>query len=291
MIRFPEKIDLHIHSTSSDGTDPPEKILEKVKAGGLDLFSLTDHDAFRGCETIRDLLKPGDPYFVTGIEFSCKDAQGKYHILGYGYDLNAESIRDIVTRAHSYRMDKLFERLDGLESEFRFSFPEEDIMKLLSLHNPGKPHIGNLMVQYGYAKDRDSAITQYIDKIKIPNRYISPEDAIRAILDGGGIPVLAHPSYGSGKELYTGKDMEDRLTRLIGYGLQGVEAFYSQLTDELVAELLGFAEKYDLYVTAGSDYHGTNKKNPLGETRLKNAAGGPKGLERFIEAALQKAFV
>ena len=78
-----------MHSTVSDGTDRPEEILKLVKEAGIELFSITDHDAVKACTSIREKWKKGDPAFITGAEFSCKDDQGKYHILGYGYDLKA----------------------------------------------------------------------------------------------------------------------------------------------------------------------------------------------------------
>ena len=82
-MHYPEKIDLHMHTTVSDGTDTPEEILANVKEAGIELFSVTDHDAVKAGPMIRDLLKEGDPLFLTGAEFSCKDEEGKYHILGY----------------------------------------------------------------------------------------------------------------------------------------------------------------------------------------------------------------
>ena len=103
------------------------------------------------------------------------------------------------------------------------------------------------------------------------------------ILNGGGIPVLAHPSYGSGEQLIIGEEMDRRLRRLMDFGLQGVEAFYSGFTPSLQAEMLAFAEKYDLFVTAGSDYHGTNKPVILGETNLSSDTPIPDGLLRFLE--------
>ena len=86
------RIDLHMHTTVSDGTDSPEGILDKVRSAGLALFSVTDHDAVKGYRIIQALLTPDDPAFLTGVEFSCKDEEGKYHILGYGFDPEAEPI-------------------------------------------------------------------------------------------------------------------------------------------------------------------------------------------------------
>jgi hypothetical protein len=105
---------------------------------------------------------------------------------------------------------------------------------------------------------------------------------IEGILASGGVPVLAHPSYGSGDDLFVGEEMEERLRRLMALGLQGVEACYSGFTAKLRGELLGYSEKYGLYVTAGSDYHGTNKLVTLGTTGLTGTARIPNGLLCFL---------
>ena len=113
-------------------------------------------------------------------------------------------------------------------------------------------------------------------------------EAIRGILGAGGVPVLAHPSYGSGDQLIFGEEMDARLKRLIGFGLQGVEAFYSGFTPRIRKEMLNFAEQYDLYITAGSDYHGRNKMIKLGDTGLAGipCEEYPRGLKRFLERVL-----
>ena len=81
-MEFSEKIDLHIHTTASDGTDSPEEIISRVREAGLELFAVTDHDAVKSSARVMELLSPGDPAFLAGIEFSCRDEEGKYHILG-----------------------------------------------------------------------------------------------------------------------------------------------------------------------------------------------------------------
>ena len=285
-MHYPEKIDLHMHTTVSDGTDTPEEILANVKEAGIELFSVTDHDAVKAGPMIRDLLKAGDTIFLTGAEFSCKDEEGKYHILGYGFDPDSEAIRQLVDLGHGYRMDKVNARLDFLRDEFNFVFPQEELNELLSMDNPGKPHIGNLMVKMGYAPTKEIAIKEYINKVRFPNKYVRPEEAIEGILGGGGVPVLAHPSYGNGDDIIVGQEMDQRLRKLIDFGLEGVEVFYSGFTDKLRSEMLSFAEKYDLYITAGSDYHGSNKLVVLGDTGCDNAAEGPQGMRRFLDRVL-----
>ena len=257
-------LDLHMHTTVSDGTDTPEAILAHVKAAGIGLFSVTDHDAIEGCRRILAVRTKDDPAFVPGIEFSCRDEEGQYHILGYGYDPDAAAINAAVTEGHAFRMRKITGRLDFLKEKFGFTFKEEDVDRLLSLPNPGKPHIGNLMVSYGYAKTKEEAIETFINQAEFRDQYVRPEDAIQGILKSGGIPVLAHPPYGSGDQLILWKELDARIQKLMGYGLLGVEAFYSGFTKKLRNEVLALAEKYDLYVTAGSDCHGSNKLIQIG---------------------------
>ncbi len=272
-----------MHTTVSDGTDSPEEILARVREAGLGLFSVTDHDAVKGCQTVRSLLREGDPDFLTGVEFSCRDGEGKYHILGYGYDPDSEAIQAVVGLGHRLRMNKVAARMDGLKTRFGVVFPPEEVERLLSLDNPGKPHIGNLMVKYGYAATKEEAIRDYINALGVRTEYVRPEVAIEGILAGGGIPVLAHPAYGSGDQLILGEDMEKRLRRLMGFGLKGVEAFYSGFTEKIRGEMLSLAERYGLYVTAGSDYHGGNKLIELGDTGLDGSSEQPAGLRRFLE--------
>ena len=288
---FSGKIDLHMHTTVSDGTDTPEQILSCVKEAGITLFSVTDHDAVKAGKLIPGLLKKGDPAFLTGVEFSCRDDKGKYHILGYGYNADKDPVQRVVNLGHGYRMNKVKARLDFLDTNYGVSFPEEEIEHLLHLDNPGKPHIGNLMVKYGYAESKEVAIRDYINHLHFRTEYVRPEEAIAGILGSGGIPVLAHPFYGSGDQLILGEEMEKRLQRLMDFGLQGVEAFYSGFTDKLRDEMLDYAEKYRLYVTAGSDYHGKNKLVVLGDTGLDTREELPDGLKRFLQAVQEKVFV
>ena len=272
-----------MHTTVSDGTDTPEEIIYRVKDAGIEIFSVTDHDAVKGCRSVLASRKKTDPNFITGVEFSCRDNGGKYHILGYGYDPDSPAINAIVDKGHSNRMSKVMARLDFLKDRFGFAFEEADIKELLARDNPGKPHIGNLMVKYGYVKTKEEAIRNFIDQVKFKSFSFRPEEVIKGILDSGGIPVLAHPTYGSGDQLILGEEMEQRIMHLLDYGIEGLEAFYSGFTDKITTELLAFADRFDLYVTAGSDYHGSNKLISLGDTGLDPSKERPERIVRFLE--------
>ena len=283
-----KKIDLHMHSTVSDGTDRPAELLKKVREAGIGVFSLTDHDAIDGCMEIMDLLQEGDPAFIPGAEFSCRDELGKYHILGYGYDGKTGAMPEFIEFSHNVRMRKLTARLEYLKSELGIEFPDEARDELYSLDNPGKPHVANLMVRYGFARDKEQAFNDVLNRLPVLVSYIRPEKAIEAILAGGGIPVLAHPSYGDGDQLFIGEEMEQRVRRLLGFGLKGLEAFYSGFTPPLVTEILGYADRYDLYVTAGSDYHGANKMIVLGDTGLEENETRTARLESFLKEVMHE---
>ncbi len=276
------RIDLHMHTTVSDGSDTPQEILQKVKAAGLSVFSVTDHDAMKAGVILRSLLTEDDPAFIPGVEFSCRDEKGKYHILGYGYDADCEAMKAVVEHGHSLRMKKVKARLDFVQTEFGFVFSQEEIDALLALDNPGKPHIGMLMMRHGYVDSIAQAINEYIDHLHLKSEYVRPQEAITAILAGGGIPVLAHPFFGSGDELILGEEMDERLRRLVGYGIKGIETYYSGFSPKLREEALTLAETYDLYTTAGSDYHGKNKLAGLGDTFL-GAGPVPARLQSFLE--------
>ena len=261
-------IDLHLHTAVSDGTDTPAELVSKVKDAGIAVFSVTDHDAIKAEKTVGPLCENGGPRFIPGVEFSCRDGQGKYHILGYGFDPSSDAVRAVVKRGQMLRAAKLLDRVAYLRETFGIEFPEDEIFRLLSESNPGRPHLANLMVSHGYAATFGEAMDKYLENLPSAAEYVSPEEAIEGILAGGGVPVLAHPIFGSGKERLTPDELENRLVRLKGYGLQGIEAFYSGFTPEMTAGLLSFADRYGLFVTAGSDYHGKNKTVAIGQTGL-----------------------
>ena len=255
----PASIDLHIHTTASDGTCAPGELLSLVREAGLSVFAVTDHDAVNACE------------------------EGKYHVLGYGFDPAAEPFAALTGAAHGIRMEKVQQRLAALESDFGMTFPADEVAELLSRPNPGKPHIGNLMVKYGYAGTRRQAILDVLNRIRVDTGFIRPEQAIAAILDSGGVPVLAHPLFGDGDQCVEGAEMERRLARLTDFGLRGVEAFYSRFTPAQCAKMLAYAERFGLFATAGSDFHGANKDIPLGMTGLSGDEL-PAPLARFLKA-------
>ncbi|MCR5526207.1 MAG: PHP domain-containing protein [Lachnospiraceae bacterium] len=260
-----EKIDLHMHSTFSDGTDTPEILLNNVKSMGVGMFALTDHDAYAGCIEMRKYLKDGDPLFINGVEFSTEDEKGKYHVVGLGFDLDSKYMKEMTETFHQIRVSKARNRINFLRSELGLKITEEDEKWILSQNNPGKPHIGRVLVDNGYALNISDAIQQYVIRYKEVERKMTPEEAIDTILRSGGIPVLAHVPFGDGGQDLTDEEVENRVVRFKKLGLLGVEGFYSDYSKHDSELMLSLASKYSLYVSAASDYHGKNKKIGIGE--------------------------
>ena len=290
------RADLHMHSTWSDGTDSPKDLLAKVTAAGIDFFSITDHDEYRGSRLLLLQLKESWnetqdeslPFFIPGTEFSCRDDLGKYHILGYAYQTDSVPIRKLMADLHDIRMLKVTNRLKYLKDKYGFGFSNEEIKRLMRHHNPGKPHIAKLMMKHGFADSVSEAITKYINHYHGPERRIAPEEAIQAILEAGGIPVLAHGPFGDGEQDLDAAEMETRVSRLIRAGLQGVEGYYSGYSPVHQQMMLEIASRHDLLVTAGSDYHGKNKKVLLGDTGPSDNEEKKARLLPFYQEALTK---
>ena len=271
--------DLHMHSSFSDGSDTPKQLLENVCRAGLDVFSLTDHDATEGCAVLQQYLRPDSPRFIPGVELSCKDKEGKYHVLGYAYNVQKESIRAAVDFTHNTRMEKQKNRFKYLEEAHGFVFPPEDKAELLSRKNPGKPHFAALMLKRGYTDSIDQGF-EILAGYHGKEPSLSPEDAMDAILQADGIPVLAHGILGDGSKKLTPEEIESRVARLKASGLMGLECYYSKYTPEQKEIMLSLADKYNLFVTAGSDYHGSAKTVRLGDTNSPD----PERMKRFYAA-------
>ncbi len=263
-------IDLHMHSIASDGTDDAHKLLANLQAAGIKIFSVTDHDTIDGVVEMETIV-PEDMTFIRGIEFSCITAAGKCHILGYGYDKDAQAFRDILQSGKEKRGSKLRRRVDFLKENFGIEIPGAEREKLFSRNSVGKPHLGNLLVSMGLAENKDEAIEKYINPCKSGSDRLPAKDVIRAILAAGGMPVWAHPYGGTGERELSQEEFEQQLQILLEAGLKGLECYYCKYSADQVAALVGTAKGNGLLISGGSDYHGANKKVALGTL---NAYGG-----------------
>ena len=259
------KVDLHIHTTASDGADTPRELAAKIAAAGLALFSVTDHDTVDGALEMEKFVPAGVRY-IRGVEFSCLSPGGKCHILGYDYDPDHPAFRAALAEGRRLRMEKLERRLEQLKTDHGIVLTDSERTWLLSRNSPGKPHLGRIIRDRGLAPDLDSAIRGFIRDVPGRDR-IEAQTAIEAIAAAGGCAVWAHPLGGEGEKRLSSEKFENLLETLCGYGLRGLECRYSRYGRKESDFLLGHAAQRGLIPTGGSDYHGTNKKGiELGQT-------------------------
>ena len=265
-------IDLHMHSSASDGTDSPEILLRNVQAKGINIFALTDHDTITGALKMSEIVPEGMK-FIRGIEFSCITRnKRKCHILGLNYDPDNISFITALKAGEDLRHEKFYKRIEILRDKFNITFTDEEIKQLLNIPSVGKPHLGNLIVAKGRAKTRAEAIETYIDMCKTGNDKIDAETAINAINISGGVSIWAHPLGGEREPELPEDKFTETLTELMSYGLKGLECYYSKYEYAKCERLEAAAKNRGLYVSGGSDYHGTNKSIPLGKLNAENIA-------------------
>lgn len=257
-------IDLHVHSTASDGSFSPKELVDYAIEKGLSAFALTDHDSVAGLDeaisyaeelrrTRNDVLE-----VIPGIEFSTEYEGKDVHIVGLYIDYHSEVFQkhlENFVHSRDVRNEKMCDLL-RLETGMDISYAK------LQETFPGsvitRAHYAKYMLQHGYVKSMAEAFERYIGDncpYFLPREKVTPSDAIRLILAVGGIPVLAHPVlYGMGRER-----LEHLVCELKGTGLVALEAIYSSYTPSDEREMRGLAHKFELSVSGGSDFHGTNK--------------------------------
>ena len=254
------KVDLHMHSEVSDGSDSIQELLQKIKTLGITTFALTDHDTVKGALEMEKLV-PAEIKYIRGIELSCKTEIAKCHILGYGYDSANTELQMLVKELHAIRKNKTQNRFRYLTDEFGFEFTEEERRTIESKESPGKPDFKELVEKKMRESDpQGKPVNIYETFFKhLPDGRIDAIRAIKAVKAAGGIVVWAHPLGGTGEKRLTEREFGAQLNLLCSEGLDGLECYYSEYTMEEVEMLQRIAEQKGLLVSGGSDYHGTRK--------------------------------
>lgn len=272
-------IDLHIHTTASDGTDTPEELLQRIHEAGIKEFAVTDHDTITGALETEKICGE-DVKFIRGIEFSCRTriTNTKCHILGLNYDYENAEFINALNIGEELRRKKFWKRIEILHDDFNITFTDKEIESLMKIKSVGKPHIANMIVSKGLAHDKQDAIDRYVNKCRTGNDRLDSEFVISAILSSGGIPVWAHPLGGEGEKTLPDDIFRDTLSELISHGLMGLECFYSKYAYSECENLEAIAYDNGLYVSGGSDYHGKNKNIPLGKLNAENIIVQPERL-------------
>lgn len=263
------RFDLHLHSNNSDGSDTPQELLQKVLDANIEIFALTDHDTVAGISPMKSIV-PSNVKFIPGIELTSKARGIKCHILGYNIDENNSALLELIEKGKQLRKIKLETRIKYLKDVWDIELTKEELDWLKARKSVVKTHVAKVLVDRGLAKDNVEAMKKYLEGCKTGNTRFDGEDAINTIKISGGIPVWAHPLGGEGEEHIEKEEFLSRLKTMIDCGIQGLECYYSRYTDSEIEFLKDCANNNGLFITGGSDYHGTNKNVILGQLNINN---------------------
>lgn len=254
-------IDLHSHTTASDGVLSPASLVARAASESIELLSIADHDTVDGLASAAAQAHDSGIRFIPSIELSVDWKGGDFHLLGYGIDPSNEELLDGLRALRSIRearIPRIVERLRGAGLPLSL----DDVLGEAAGAVPGKPHVARAMVKKGLSRDFEHAFSEWLSHGKagdVPKEKISPSGAFRLLRAAGGIPVIAHPvTLGTDRAQFAAF-----LERFKAEGLRGVEAYAELHSDDDVAFYLDAASRAGLFVTGGSDFHG-DKTERLG---------------------------
>ncbi|MFF6810288.1 PHP domain-containing protein [Streptomyces sp. NPDC012403] len=257
------RIDLHTHSTASDGTDTPAELVRKAAAAGLDVIALTDHDTTRGYAEALSVLPPGLT-LVPGAELSCRLDGISMHMLAYLFDPEEPALlaeRELVRDDRVPRAQGMIAKLNALGVPVTW----EQVARIAGDGSVGRPHVASALVELGVVPTVSDAFTREWladgGRAHMEKHETDPFEALRLIKNAGGVAVFAHPAASK-----RGRTVpESAIAELAAAGLDGIEVDHMDHGPETRARLRGLAKELGLLVTGSSDYHGSRKTCVLGE--------------------------
>ncbi len=244
------RLDLHVHTTASDGMFTPVEVVKRAKAKGLQGIAITDHDTVAGVEEARKCGEGLGLWVIPGVEISTVANGQDIHVLGYFVNPTDELFQERLREqreARKRRNHMLLDRLTKLGIPITM---EEVEARKQDKVNIGRPHIAEVLVAKGVVQNMDEAFAKYLGKdgvAYVTTPRISPEEALALIRQAGGVPVLAHPG------LY---DDDDLVLKLAGNGLAGIEVNHPDHNEEMKMRYTEIVRQFGLFATAGSDFHG-----------------------------------
>lgn len=257
------RIDLHIHSTASDGTLTPREILSLAQHLKLGAISITDHDTIQGAKEAIDSGIPDSIKFMTGVEISTTPPSlfhfsGSFHILGYRISLDDSALNKslkILQEARENRAPRIIERLSNLGIDLSM----KDVTAVAGDGLIGRPHIAQVLVKKQAVSSINEAFDRYLGRGKpayVDKYRIDCDQAIQMIINAGGIPVLAHPFL---LNIRQDDVLENLICILKEMGLMGIEVYYPEHSSDLQRYYAEMATRYGLLITGGTDFHGSLK--------------------------------
>lgn len=275
-------IDLHSHSTASDGEFSPSELVALAIEKNVNVLALTDHDTFDGIEEGKQTAKNKNITFIPGIELNIQRSRGEFHLLGLGIKEPSTSLIKICKELQEGRLSRNQQIIEKMQQD-GFPVNYQELKEMFPTQILGRPHLAAYLVEKKVVKKRQLAFDKYLGKGRpyyVERRAADLYDAIYAIKDSGAVPVLAHPL-----SLYVswGK-MEETLADLKEAGIEGLEAWHPGTRVGEALRLEEMAKKLGFFVTAGSDFHGPNVR---GDRKLGHTTGNRKIEDRFFYEELK----
>ena len=271
------KVDLHIHSTASDGRLAPEDVVRKSAEGGLTVIAIADHDTVDGITPALVAAK-AFPWLrvIPCVEISTDVPSGEVHMLGYFLDYTSQELQATLDRLRNSRRERgqgMVTKLGNLGIHIEW----QRVQEIAGSGSIGRPHIAQAMLEKGYIASLKEAFTKYISRggpAYVEREKMTPVEAVKLILQAKGLPVLAHP--------FTINDLETLVVELKAAGLVGIEAYYNGYTADEISRLVNLADKYGLIASGGRDYHGLDASS---ETVIGGVDVPIKSAEQLIALA------
>ncbi len=257
-------IDMHTHTNYSDGDLSPQELIKLAIDKGIGTLAITDHNTVEGIKKVNknnDTIVASGIKIINGIELSAKTDIGRMHILGYGIDLNNEALNKKLLEIKDNSINSFLSIMEQIKRDYGIRFSYEDIKTLVNAnHNLGRPDLAKLCIKYGYASTVQEAFDKYLieahNKTRQTSKKLPYQECLELITKSGGIPILAHPKTLELSE----KELLILLKKMISYGLKGIEVYHSSHSQEEMSYYLEIANKYDLLISGGSDFHGKTVK-------------------------------
>jgi predicted metal-dependent phosphoesterase TrpH len=274
---MPGPIDLHAHSSVSDGTEAPAELVRAALDAGIGTIALTDHDTTAGWAEAFEAAEGTGLTVVPGMELSTRHEWRSIHVLAYLIDPAEPDLREETLRIREARLTRAESIVARLAADFDISWADV-VAQTSDGATVGRPHIADALVARGAAADRSAAFRDILHPkfgYYEPHYAPDPVTGVALVRAAGGVPVLAHPGTRGIDDVVS----KERLAELVDAGLFGLELRHRENTPDAVARLADYADYFGLVVTGSSDYHGAGKPNRLGENTTE-----PEVLRRILDA-------
>jgi len=250
------RVDLHLHTTVSDGALRPEELVRAASIAGIQVMAVTDHDSVDGIRDAERAASDLSIQVIPGIEVSASLDGDDVHVLGYFLDPDDRVLREALSRLQEGRVAQARSMVERL-AELGWPLDWDRVMAIAQGGSIGRPHIARALIERGYVGSVDEAFSRFLRRGGpgyVEGQKLLPQEAVSLIKEAGGVPSLAHPIIVGASDYRL--DLDRLLPVMVEAGLEGIEAYYKGYTPEVTAFLFGLASRYRLVPTGGSDFHG-----------------------------------